>query len=197
MARIVMLVLCAIWASFSFAEKRVSVRGVEYLGVGDETYFDTKGEVLSVGEIITITDERGSTETRFAKVKSILSGGSKAIVQVVEAPAKKTGEENQVDTSRYDKASKDLCEKMKSCSMAEMDAVPAAMQQLVQQTLNNVCDAISASYKLEVAYQDLYDQAANCMESVAQLPCEQAVEAEENETKQCQEFQKQLEKYES
>ncbi|WNO08873.1 hypothetical protein [Teredinibacter sp. KSP-S5-2] len=197
MARIVVAILFAVWASFSFAEKSVSLRGVEYLGVGDETYFDTKGEVLSVGEIITITDERGSAVTRFAKVKSILSGGSKAIVQVVDAPVKQLGEQHQVDTSRYDKASKDLCEKMKSCSMAEMENVPAAMQQLLQQTLSNVCDTISANYQLEVAYQDLYDQAANCMESLTQLPCEQAVEAEGNETKQCQEFQKQLEKYES
>lgn len=104
------------------------------------------------------------------------------------------------NSARFYAASDALCNKMKQCALDEMgnmEGMPENMVAMIEQTLGEVCKSIRASYQGVNTYPELYDHAAACMESMTKLSCGVVTDMDDTKTKECQEYQEALKKYES
>jgi len=91
---------------------------------------------------------------------------------------------------------KDYCEKMKQCAKAQMSTedmqgMPEGMMQMMEQSLNSMCDGIAEKYEQAAAKQDLYEPALACYQSMSKQSCETL----HDETPECQRFGKLAEEY--
>ena len=71
-------------------------------------------------------------------------------------------------------ATTDLCEKVKSCSMAqiaEADMTPE-VRQMMEPMLQNMCDAMRSGVQEVPTDHQLHAPALSCMRSMAELSCE-------------------------
>lgn len=97
----------------------------------------------------------------------------------------------------YTDASLALCEKVKSCAIAQMgeqDVTPE-MQKMIQPMLDNMCANMSASMPEVAKEHALYKPAMACMNSLEALSCEQMQEGTGSETPACKEYEALAEKY--
>ena len=90
----------------------------------------------------------------------------------------------------------DYCEKMKQCAKAEMSGadmqnMPEGMMQMMEQSLNSMCDGMAEKYEQAAAKQDLYEPALACYQSMSKQSCETL----HDETPECQRFGKLAEEY--
>ncbi|MGB0920604.1 MAG: hypothetical protein ACPG06_02485 [Alphaproteobacteria bacterium] len=90
----------------------------------------------------------------------------------------------------YLEATNALCEKIKSCAMAEMDveAMPADQRAMMENMMAGMCANIQQNYTAAPG-SPYYDDAAACMRSMAALSCTEFQEMdEENATAACKSF---------
>lgn len=91
-----------------------------------------------------------------------------------------------------------LCEKTKSCAVAEMKkSLPPNMQEMAIGMVSQACASIEQSYAyLENGkHADLVDSATACMKSMSSLSCEELLD--DPETQACKDYEKEAEKYDS
>lgn len=88
-------------------------------------------------------------------------------------------------------AALDLCEKVKACSMAQMneeDLTPE-MRQMMEPMLENMCASMQAGVQQVPPGHELYQPAVDCMRSMAVLSCEAMMDSEQIVTPQCKEYE--------
>ncbi|MEM8501341.1 MAG: hypothetical protein AAF542_25245 [Pseudomonadota bacterium] len=91
-----------------------------------------------------------------------------------------------------------LCEKTKSCAVAEMKkSLPANMQEMAISMVSQACVSIEQSYAyLENGkHADLVASATACMKSMSSLSCEELLD--DPETQACKDYEKEAAKYDS
>lgn len=91
-----------------------------------------------------------------------------------------------------------LCEKTKSCAIAEMKkSLPPNMQEMAIGMVSQACASIEQSYAyLENGeHAELIESATACMKSMSSLSCEQLMG--DSETQACKDYEKEAEKYDS
>jgi hypothetical protein len=88
-------------------------------------------------------------------------------------------------------AALDLCEKVKSCAMAQMaeeDLTPE-MRQMMQPMLDNMCAKMQGKVEAVPAGHAMHAPAVACMRSMEALSCE-AMQGEQVRTPECEAYQK-------
>ncbi len=91
-----------------------------------------------------------------------------------------------------------LCEKTKSCAIAEMKkSLPANMQEMAMGMVSQACVSIEQNYAhIENGqHADLVKSATACMKSMSNLSCEELLD--DPETQACKDYEKEAAKYES
>ncbi|MFK8018401.1 MAG: hypothetical protein AB8B86_01400 [Pseudomonadales bacterium] len=101
--------------------------------------------------------------------------------------------------SEFDSAMSAMCEKTKSCAIAEMKkSLPPEMQEMAIGMAAQACTAIQQSYSYlaqQAQYGDLMDSATACMKSMGNLECEALMAGPE--TQACKDYEKQAEKFQA
>ena len=85
-----------------------------------------------------------------------------------------------------------LCEKVKTCSMAQVpkeDLTPE-MRQMMEPMLENMCSAMRSGVQDVPTGHGLYKPALACMRSMAALSCEQMQDQQQVQTDACKEYEK-------
>ena len=86
-----------------------------------------------------------------------------------------------------------LCEKIKSCAVAELEGedMPADMKEMVMSSMNGMCVAMASEFNNDSIkeYADLRKQAEACMTSLAALSCSQLMNGA-TETPACVKLEK-------
>lgn len=104
-----------------------------------------------------------------------------------------------VMAENMDQQSLQMCEKVKSCALAELDGqeLPEEMRTMVMASMDGMCQAMDSSFKEDKIneYADLYKQAELCMESLMSLSCDSFMNGE-TETAACTDLEKETAKYE-
>lgn len=91
-----------------------------------------------------------------------------------------------------------LCEKTKSCAIAEMKkSLPPNMQEMAMGMVSQACVSIEQSYAyLENGeHADLVDSATACMKSMSSLSCEELMD--DPETQACKDYEEEAKKYDT
>ena len=94
-----------------------------------------------------------------------------------------------------DSAATDLCEKVKSCSMAqvaEADMTPE-MRQMIEPMFQGMCDAMRSGVQEVPTGHQLHDPALSCMRSMAELGCDDFQDEKKVETQACKDYQQKSE----
>ncbi|WP_100656951.1 hypothetical protein [Alteromonas flava] len=92
-------------------------------------------------------------------------------------------------------ASKAACEKFKACALQEMAGSPditPQMKQMLEGMIAGVCDSLM-DYSDIKGQHELYQPAADCLNSMAQLSCEQL--NDDITTPACAEYERRAEQY--
>jgi len=99
----------------------------------------------------------------------------------------------------YTDASLALCEKVKSCALAQMDSqeITPEVRQMMQPMLDNMCTSMLASVPEVAKDHAMYEPAVACMNSLDALSCEEIQGEEGSKTDACMEYEKMAEKYDS
>lgn len=95
----------------------------------------------------------------------------------------------------FEQASKSACEKLKSCAMAEMvqeEGITPEMRKMIQGMVDGLCENIMSFEQIE-PFDDLYQPATACMNSMAALSCSQI--EDDVKTNECDEFEAIAKKY--
>jgi hypothetical protein len=88
-------------------------------------------------------------------------------------------------------AAQDLCEKVKSCAMAQVaeeDLTPE-VREMMQPMLDTMCENMQSSVGEVAVGSPLYVPAVTCMRSMESLSCEQMQDPRSMETPECETFQ--------
>lgn len=88
-------------------------------------------------------------------------------------------------------AALDLCEKVKACSMAQIneeDLTPE-LRQMMEPMLENMCANMQAGVQEVPSGHELYQPAVDCMRSMAALSCEAMMDSEQMVTPQCKDYE--------
>lgn len=92
-----------------------------------------------------------------------------------------------------------LCEKTKSCAIAEMKkSLPPEMQEMAIGMAAQACTAIQQSYSYlaqQGQYAELMSSATACMKSMSTLSCEALMDGPE--TQACKDYEKKAEKFQA
>ena len=90
-----------------------------------------------------------------------------------------------------------LCEKVKSCAIAELEGqeLSAEMKSMVMSSMDGMCDMMTSQFSNAEGYEELQQQALACMESLSSLSCS-ALMAGESRTPACIELEKRAAAYE-
>jgi hypothetical protein len=118
---------------------------------------------------------------RFIMVKQ-LSGAFMLGIAVL-APA--------VYADEFGDATQALCEKVKSCAVAQMAGqdIPPETRQMMQPMLDSMCTQINAKVGEVPTGHPLYKPAVACMESMNSLTCEEMQDAAGMATPECEEYE--------
>ncbi len=92
-------------------------------------------------------------------------------------------------------ASQALCEKVKACSMAEIDKADMTpeMRQMMEPMLENMCANMRAGVEEVPEDHALYKPALACMQGMAALSCEEIRTMENSEPPACEEYRRKAE----
>lgn len=97
----------------------------------------------------------------------------------------------------FESQSLQLCEKIKSCSLAELEGqeMSAEMKSMVMSSLDGMCDIMAAQYSGAEQYTELQQKVAACMDSLSSLSCAALMNGD-SETPTCIELEKRIAEYE-
>lgn len=99
-----------------------------------------------------------------------------------------------------EKASQDLCERIKQCSLAEMDNTSSSMspqmRAMIESSINSMCDAMQKEFPKHNNHP-LADSAMRCMRSMADLSCEEIKNMKQSTTPECKAYREEMEKYDA
>ena len=89
-------------------------------------------------------------------------------------------------------AAEALCEKVKSCALAQMEGqnIPAETRQMMQPMLDNMCAQVRGRIGEVPTGHPLYKPAVACMESMNSLTCEDMQDSGDMATPECEEYEK-------
>ncbi|MEH6549504.1 MAG: hypothetical protein V7711_13745 [Pseudomonadales bacterium] len=93
-------------------------------------------------------------------------------------------------------ASQALCQKVKSCARESIAAgaeIPPDMIDMVEQMLAGMCVDIEQRYEEIPSGHPLYAPATQCMQSIAELSCQQFENLADSVTPECAEYETQIE----
>jgi hypothetical protein len=92
-------------------------------------------------------------------------------------------------------AATDLCEKVKACSMAQIEKedLTPEVRQMMEPMLENLCASMRGGVKEVPAGHELYQPAVECMRSMANLSCEEFQDSAKVETPQCVKYREMAE----
>lgn len=88
-------------------------------------------------------------------------------------------------------AAQALCEKVKSCAMAQMDGqeITPETRQMMQPMLDSMCAQVRGKIGEVPTGHPLYQPAVACMQSMNSLTCESMQEAGDMVTPACEEYE--------
>ncbi|RKZ87786.1 MAG: hypothetical protein DRQ39_03650 [Gammaproteobacteria bacterium] len=97
----------------------------------------------------------------------------------------------------FESQSLQLCEKVKSCALAELEGQELSpdMKLMIMSSMNGMCDMMTEQYSGAEQYAELHQQAASCMESLSSLSCSELMEGK-SRTPACIELEKRAAEYE-
>ena len=97
----------------------------------------------------------------------------------------------------FDSQSLQLCEKIKSCALAELDGqeMSAEMKSMVMSSMDGMCNMMATQYNGAEQYTELHQQAVACMDSLSSLSCTALMNGG-SETAACLELEKRVAEYE-
>ena len=97
----------------------------------------------------------------------------------------------------FSDASLALCEKIKSCAVAQMgkQEMTPEVRQMMQPMLDNMCSNMLASMPEVTKGHDMYGPAMACMSSLEALSCDEMQGGNGAQTDACEEYEKLTEKY--
>jgi hypothetical protein len=92
-----------------------------------------------------------------------------------------------------------LCEKIKSCALAQMGSqeITPEIRQMMQPMLDGMCSNMMVSMPEVAESHAMYKPAMACMKSLEALSCEQMQQTSEANTPACKEYEALAEKYQS
>lgn len=85
------------------------------------------------------------------------------------------------------KASAQVCEKMKSCALAQLQGqnLPPGMQEMITQTIDGMCAQVQQRYQLDLAQHSYYKPTLACLNSISQLSCNDIQNIDKALTTEC------------
>ena len=97
----------------------------------------------------------------------------------------------------YSDASLGLCEKIKSCAMAQMGSqeITPEIRQMMQPMLDGMCGKMLVNMPEVAQSHAMFKPAVACMKSLEALSCEQMQETSDANTAACKEYEELAEKY--
>lgn len=100
-----------------------------------------------------------------------------------------------VKADSLESAANDLCEKVKSCSLAEMSQqeLTPEMKAMLEPMLENMCAAMRQGIQEVPVEHELYDSAVACMRSMASLSCNDFKDESKVETSACLDYRDKVE----
>ena len=103
-----------------------------------------------------------------------------------------------VHADDLESASNALCEKVKACSMAQVDEADLTpeVRQMMEPMLENMCAAMKSNIREVPEGHELHDPAVACMRSMAELSCEQMQSEEQAQTAACRKYEELVKSYE-
>ena len=99
----------------------------------------------------------------------------------------------------YPEASLALCEKVKSCALAQMGSqeITPEIRQMMQPMLDSMCSNMMVNLPEVAKSHAMYKPAVACMNSLEALSCEQMQQTSEGSTPACKEYEALAEKFET
>ena len=94
-------------------------------------------------------------------------------------------------------AAKDLCEKVRSCAMAQVaeeDMTPE-LRQMMEPMLDSMCANMQSKVQDVSAGHPLYQSSIACMRSMEALSCEEMQDEARMQTPECTAYEEQARKY--
>jgi hypothetical protein len=89
-------------------------------------------------------------------------------------------------------ASLALCEKVKSCVVAEMgDQMSPQIRAMIQPTLDQMCETLKAQVTAVPPDHEQYQPAVTCLQSMTRLSCATMTSGEDFITPQCRQYEEQ------
>ena len=97
-----------------------------------------------------------------------------------------------VHADDLESASNALCEKVKACSMAQVDEADLTpeVRQMMEPMLESMCEAMRAGVQEVPTDHQLHDPAVACMRSMAELSCADFQDEQKVVTAACEEYRK-------
>ena len=97
----------------------------------------------------------------------------------------------------YPEVSLALCEKIKSCALAQMGSqeITPEVRQMMQPMLDSMCSNIMVNLPEVAENHAMYKPAMACMKSLEALSCEAMQQTSEANTPACKEYEALAEKY--
>jgi hypothetical protein len=94
-------------------------------------------------------------------------------------------------------ATKALCEKVKKCTLQSMgeENIPPGMRDMITQSMDSACADMQQQFNPAMRQHELYKPAMACMRSMAALSCDTLMN-DDNETRECKEYEKRRKAYE-
>ena len=89
-------------------------------------------------------------------------------------------------------AASGLCEKVRSCAMAQIDKedLTPELRQMMEPMLDNMCDNMQSKVQEVEVGNALYQPAVDCMRSMEALSCEDMQDPSRMQTPQCESYEK-------
>lgn len=93
----------------------------------------------------------------------------------------------------FEQQSLQLCEKVKSCALAELDGqdLSTEMKAMVTSSMDGMCEMMAVQFSDAGVSSELHSQASACMDSLKSLSCAELMEGE-SETPACVELEKRV-----
>jgi hypothetical protein len=103
----------------------------------------------------------------------------------------------QVSADSLEAAAMAMCEKVKACSLAQIQAsdMTPEMREMMEPMLENMCATMRAGIQEVPNGHPLYQPAVACMRSMAQLSCDDFQDGDKVVTPECQKYQEMAEDY--
>ncbi|MEP1471898.1 MAG: hypothetical protein ABJK20_10200 [Halieaceae bacterium] len=87
-----------------------------------------------------------------------------------------------------------LCEKVKACSMAQIDQedLTPELRQMMEPMLENMCTNMQARVQEVPVGHELYQPSVACMRSMEALSCEAMMDSEQFATPECKDYEQKV-----